>query len=166
MEWRQRRSWGSFNFLIGWRKSQDCWPAGDKNQRDCLCYHCLILNSFSILNEISPLVNIKGLVAGCHSFCLFFIYFIHTYIHSITIHSSVSIRWSLSPFHHRLYAQWGRPPCGAEPRIELAPALQQADALPTEPRRTSEHYLICSWVKFVAIFGQNQFCTYFNEMLG
>jgi hypothetical protein len=30
----------------------------------------------------------------------------------------------------------GEPPCGAEPRIELGPALQQADALPTEPRRT------------------------------
>jgi hypothetical protein len=30
----------------------------------------------------------------------------------------------------------GKPPCGAEPRIELGPALQQADALPTEPRRT------------------------------
>ncbi len=29
------------------------------------------------------------------------------------------------------------PPCGAEPRIELGPALQQADALPTEPRRTN-----------------------------
>jgi hypothetical protein len=29
-----------------------------------------------------------------------------------------------------------KPPCGAEPRIELGPALQQADALPTEPRRT------------------------------
>jgi hypothetical protein len=25
----------------------------------------------------------------------------------------------------------GKPPCGAEPRIELGPALQQADALPT-----------------------------------
>jgi hypothetical protein len=30
----------------------------------------------------------------------------------------------------------GKPPCGAEPRIELGPALQQADALPTEQRRT------------------------------
>ncbi len=29
-----------------------------------------------------------------------------------------------------------KPPCGAEPRIELGPALQQADALPIEPRRT------------------------------
>jgi hypothetical protein len=35
-----------------------------------------------------------------------------------------------------LCAQWGKLPCGAEPRIELGPALQQADALPTEPRRT------------------------------
>ncbi len=30
----------------------------------------------------------------------------------------------------------GEPPCGAEPRIELGPALQQADALPAELRRT------------------------------
>jgi hypothetical protein len=29
-----------------------------------------------------------------------------------------------------LYAQLGRPPCAAEPRIELGPALQQADDLP------------------------------------
>jgi hypothetical protein len=35
-----------------------------------------------------------------------------------------------------LKAQWEDPPCGAEPRIELGPALQQADALPTEPRHT------------------------------
>jgi hypothetical protein len=42
----------------------------------------------------------------------------------------------LSAFLHRLFAQWGEPPCGAEPRIELGPALQQTDALPTEPRRT------------------------------
>ncbi len=35
----------------------------------------------------------KGLVAGCHSFCLFSYFFnICTYIHSITIHSSVAIR--------------------------------------------------------------------------
>jgi hypothetical protein len=27
------------------------------------------------------------------------------------------------------------PPCGGEPRIELGPALHQADALPNEPRR-------------------------------
>jgi hypothetical protein len=35
-----------------------------------------------------------------------------------------------------LIAQWEKLPCGAEPRIELGPALQQANALPTEPRRT------------------------------
>ncbi len=81
----------------------------------------------------------KGLVAGCHSFCLFFIYFFITYIHSIhihTIHLSIAIRCGLSPSPHRLKAQWEDPPCGAELGIELGPALQQADALPTEPRRT------------------------------
>ncbi len=31
-----------------------------------------------------------------------------------------------------------KPPCGAEPRIELGPAFQQADVLPTEPRRTTK----------------------------
>jgi hypothetical protein len=30
----------------------------------------------------------------------------------------------------------GKPPWGAEPRIELGPVLQKADALPTELRRT------------------------------
>ncbi len=84
--------------------------------------------------------NIKVLVAGCHSFCLFFIFYnIHTFIQSHscnTIHLSVAIRRGLSPFLHRLEAQWEKPPCGAEPRIELGPALQQADALPTKPRHT------------------------------
>ncbi len=64
---------------------------------------------------------------------LFIFHIFIIYIH--TIHSSVSIRWGLSLFLHRFYAQW-KPPCGAEPKIELGPALQQADALPTEPRRT------------------------------
>ncbi len=43
------------------------------------------------------------------------------------------------------------PPCGAEPRIELGPALQQADALPTEPRRTiwatPHHNVNVSWLR-------------------
>ncbi len=85
-------------------------------------------------------IIIKGLVAGCHSFCLFFIFYnIHSFIHSITF-----IQYSyLSPFAeaslHFLIAcllSGETPPCGAEARIELRPALQQADALPTEPRRT------------------------------
>ncbi len=33
-----------------------------------------------------------------------------------------------------------KPPCGAKPRIELGPAFQQADAQPTEPRRTILKY--------------------------
>ncbi len=53
--------------------------------------------------------------------------YIHSFSHIHTIHLSVTIR---------SYAQWETPPCGAEPRIELEPALQQADALPNEPRRT------------------------------
>jgi hypothetical protein len=36
---------------------------------------------------------------------------------------------------HRVFAQQGEPPWDAEPRFELGPALQQADALPTELRR-------------------------------
>ncbi len=77
----------------------------------------------------------KCLVAVCHSFCLFYIFYnIHTvqssnHIH--TIHSPRPLSISSS-----LVAQWERPPCGAEPGIELGPAFQQADALPTEPRRT------------------------------
>ena len=50
MEWRQRRSWGSFNFLIDWRKSPACWPAGDKNKGDLWCYHCFF-------NLFCPLYN-------------------------------------------------------------------------------------------------------------
>jgi hypothetical protein len=54
----------------------------------------------------------------------------------IQSHLSVIIRRGFSPSLHRLSAQWEKPPCGAEPGIELGPALQQADALPIEPRRT------------------------------
>ncbi len=53
-----------------------------------------------------------------------FIFDFITYIHS----------FNHNTFIHR--HQWGKLPCGAEPRIELGPALQQADALPTGPRRT------------------------------
>jgi hypothetical protein len=69
-------------------------------------------------------------------FIFHILYNIHPFNHIHTIHFSVTIRRGLSPFPHRLYAQWERPPCGAEPGSELGPALQQADALPTEPRRT------------------------------
>ncbi len=57
-------------------------------------------------------------------------YFFITYIHSFhihTIHLSIAVCWGLSPSPHRLKAQWEDPPCGAEPGIELGPALQQAE---------------------------------------
>jgi hypothetical protein len=70
---------------------------------------------------------------------IFIFYNIHTYIHTITfiqyIYPSPFAEASLH-FFIACVAQWGEPPCGAEPRIELGPALQQADALPTEPRHT------------------------------
>jgi hypothetical protein len=62
-------------------------------------------------------------------FHIFFITYILSFNHIHTIQLSVAIRWGLSPSPHRLKAQWEDLPCGAEPRIELGPALQQADAL-------------------------------------
>ncbi len=56
-----------------------------------------------------------------------FLKFYSAYSTCILSQSSVCIRWGSSPFPHR----WS-----AEPRIELGPALQQADALPAELRRT------------------------------
>ncbi len=75
-----------------------------------------------------------------HIFFITCIHYIHSFNHIHTIHLSIAIRWGLSPSPHRLKAQWEDPPCGAELRIELGPALQQADALPTEPRRTIIKY--------------------------
>ncbi len=69
---------------------------------------------------------------------VYFSYFI-TFIQSITfiqyIYPSPVAEASL---HFLIACLLSRetPPCGAEPRTELWPALQQADALPTEPRRT------------------------------
>jgi len=43
---------------------------------------------------------------------------------------------------HHVFTQQGEPPWDAEPRFELGPALQQADALPTELRRISFNMFI------------------------
>jgi hypothetical protein len=64
--------------------------------------------------------------------------FSSTSIQSITFtihkfHSSVAIPWS---------AQWKNLPA---PRIELGPALQQADAPPSELRRTRKSVLFFSF---------------------
>ncbi len=61
------------------------------------------------------------------------------------IHSYYTIILSFILYHslrlvflytHRSLAQQGEPPWGAELRFELGAAFQQADALPTELRRT------------------------------
>jgi hypothetical protein len=69
---------------------------------------------------------------------LYFTICIHSFNQILTTfirrHSPRSISISTS-----LVISVGKPPCGAEPRIELGPALQQADALPTEQRRTIGH---------------------------
>jgi hypothetical protein len=77
---------------------------------------------------------IKFLVACMMTLFLFILILNITYIH--TVHSSVVIRRGSSPSPHRWSAQWEKPPWGAEPSIDHGPALQQADALPTELRRT------------------------------
>jgi hypothetical protein len=56
--------------------------------------------------------------------------------HIHTVYSFVVIRLGSSPSPHRWSAHWEKPPRGAEPRIELGPALHQADTLPIELRRT------------------------------
>jgi hypothetical protein len=89
--------------------------------------------SFDIHTGLIKNMLFSTVVAECYSFCLFFIFFnIHTsfnYFHTILLFIAI-------PFPHRLYAQWETPPCGGEPRNELGPALQQADALPNEPHHT------------------------------
>jgi hypothetical protein len=56
----------------------------------------------------------------------------HSFHHIHTIHSSIVIRRGSSPTPHRWSAQWEKPSWGAQLRIELGPALQKADALPSE----------------------------------
>jgi hypothetical protein len=49
------------------------------------------------------------------------------------------IRSIIFIIYSSLVSSVGKPPWGAIPRIELKPALQQADALPTEQRRTQSY---------------------------
>ena len=71
--WRQRRSWGYFNFLIDWRKSPACWPAGDKNQCGSMVLSLLFYSLCPLYNyfkyaffEISPPLKLKN------QFCIYF----------------------------------------------------------------------------------------------
>jgi hypothetical protein len=80
--------------------------------------------------------NSKGLVAGCHSFCLFFIFlYIHTFIQSQFIHPSPFAEASLHFFIACMLSGEDLPVVPSR-ESKPGPALQQADALPTEPRRT------------------------------
>ncbi len=96
--------------------------------------HCK--NTKNIFSVDTHLQNLEGLVAWCHSVCLLDIFkHIHSVHHIHTVHSSFAIRRGSSPSPHRWSAQWEKPPRSAEPRIELGPALQQADVLPSKLRR-------------------------------
>ncbi len=89
--------------------------------------------------------KVKGLVAGCLSFCLFFIFlYIHTFIQSQFIHPSPFAEASL---HFLIAYMLSGEDLPVVPRIELGPALQKADALPTEPRRTTTEPRRTIWIK-------------------
>ncbi len=69
----------------------------------------------------------------------FFLYNMHTFIHLITFIQHIYPSPFAEASLHFLIAcplSGETPLCGVEPGTELGPALQQADALPTEPRRT------------------------------
>jgi hypothetical protein len=69
-------------------------------------------------------VKRKGLVALCHYFLyLLFLTFLHT----------VQVQHNQTFIHPSPFAEARLPPWGAEARIELGLALQQADALPSKP---------------------------------
>ena len=90
---------------------------------------------------------LNGLVAGCDSFCLFFkFYNIHRYVHSITFIQYIYPSAFAGPLSisSSLVSSVEKPLCGAEPRIELWPTLQQADALQIDPRRI-RYDLYGSW---------------------
>jgi hypothetical protein len=103
---------------------------------------------------------------------LFLFIFIFNNIHTVqssnpihTIHSPRPLSISSS-----LAAQWERPPCGAEPGIELGPAFQQADALPSEPRRTimshaaqfNINMLRFAWI--IILHNINMFASFQNKL--
>jgi hypothetical protein len=78
-----------------------------------------------------------------HMFIVIFdiLFYIHSFHHINTGHSSVAIRRGYSPSPHRWSAQWEKPPWGVEPRIELCNTasrrtLNWATLLCTELRRT------------------------------
>jgi hypothetical protein len=76
----------------------------------------------------------KGFMARCHSFFYIF-YYINSFLHIHSINLSVALAELHSIFLIAVRSEEGLH-WGAEPRIELGAALQQPDALTSEPRRT------------------------------
>jgi hypothetical protein len=65
----------------------------------------MLYSSVAILGRegVERELKVKGLVAGCHSFCLFFIFYnIHTFNHIHKIHPSPFAEASLHASPHRL----------------------------------------------------------------
>jgi hypothetical protein len=80
----------------------------------------------------------KILMVLMHYATLFYIYYLLILIHTLQpsfIHPSRFAEACLLVSSSLLRSAREEPPWGAEPRIKLWPALQQPDALPTEPRR-------------------------------
>ncbi len=100
--------------------------------------------------------KLKVLVAGCHSFCLFFIFFSLTYIHSFnhshSIHLSFAIRWGLSPFPHRLYAQWGNTSlwCRAENRTRACLTASRRATNWATPHHQLSHAAPYNWATSIS----------------
>jgi hypothetical protein len=84
-----------------------------------------------------PFYIFFGLVAGCHSFCLFsyFITYTHSFNHIHTVHLSIAFHWGLS-LHFFIACPLSGKDLPVVPSRESNSNLHQADALPTEPRRT------------------------------
>jgi hypothetical protein len=80
------------------------------------------------------------------TFFLFILSFSYVHNHIAYIHSHPFVEASLL-FFKACFAQCEEPPWGAEPGFELGPAIQQASALPTEPRCTRQQNISGTVVK-------------------
>jgi hypothetical protein len=106
------------------------------------CHQSFLIQLFLKSCEYEPsLRSPKKLKVWCHYATLFDIHYYLTIIHTVQsyIHSSFTIRRGPPSYISSISAREEPPAWGAEPRIELGPALQQADApLPTELCRIPE----------------------------
>ncbi len=112
-----------------------------KRNKDSCCYLFLAIIPF-----------FKGLVACCHSF-YYFTLIKHTYIILLILFVEYH-SWSPHCFRSVEGLLWG-----AEQGFELGPAIQQADALLSEPRRTLIIILYDKYCKEQAKIA-NHLCVY------